>query len=212
MADNNYQGYPAYTPLEVAPPTPTPINYSNQNSGYVGAKAYYRTPLSTIHCIACPLGVFAVLLFGTISLYLLVSGENKTGGVFGIIFITIWGLGFIGASGLGILCVSIYIDPYVKEITIKNVKMCCCFSTKKVFPYSNVQKVIIKKDKSHSYEINDDHYYSFKMEILLGTNEVVHVFSGVIDKDNEGRKVCGILRESLPSNIIVESELDNLNI
>ena len=86
--------------------------------------------------------------------------------------------------------------------------MCCCFSTKKVFPYSNVQKVIIKKDTSHSY----NNYYCFKMEILLGTNEVVHVFSGVIDKDNEGRKVCGFLRESLPSNIIVESELDNLNI
>ena len=69
MADNNYQGYPAYTPLEVATPTPTPINYSNQNSGYVGAKAYYRTPLDTFNCAACPVGVFTVLLFGTIFLY-----------------------------------------------------------------------------------------------------------------------------------------------
>ena len=207
MADNNYQGYPAYTPLEVAPPTATPINYNNQGSGYVGAKAYYRTPLSTFHCTACPVGVFAVLLFGTVFIYLLVSGEDKTFGVVGLIFITIWGLGFIGASGLGILCVSIRTDPYIKEITIKNVKMCCCFSTKKVFPYSNVQKIIIKKDTSHSYQINNNHYYSFKMEILLATNEVVDVFSGVIDKDNEGRKVCGILRECLPSNIIVENDL-----
>ena len=30
MADNNYQEYPAFTPLEVAPPTATPIN-NNQS-------------------------------------------------------------------------------------------------------------------------------------------------------------------------------------
>ena len=87
--------------------------------------------------------------------------------------------------------------------------MCFCFSSKKVFPFNNVQKIIIKKDTSHSYQINNNHYYSFKMEILLSTNEVVDVFSGVIDKDNEGSKVCGILRECLPPNIIVESDLNN---
>ena len=86
--------------------------------------------------------------------------------------------------------------------------MCCCFTKKKVFGFNDVKKIIISKDESHVYTINNNSYYSFKMEILLSTNEVVDVFSGVIDKDNEGNKVCGIFRENLPSNIAVESNLN----
>ena len=209
MTDNNYQGYQAYqgyTPLEVA--TPQPINYNTQNNGYEGRKSHYRTPLSTFHCTACPVGIFAVLLFGTVFVILLLQGETS-GAIFGFIFITVWGIGFIGASGLGILCISIDIDPYVKEIVIKNIKMCFCFNKKKVFAFDNVQKIIISRDTSHAYVINGVHYYSFKMEILLSNNEVIDVFGGVIDKDNESQKVYGIFRESLPSNIIVEININN---
>ena len=206
MADNNYQGYQTYTPLEVG--APQPINYNGQNSGYEGVKAHYRTPLSSFHCLACPFGTFISILFYSLFIFLLITQDDKSFGVIGLIFITIWSLGFLGASGLGIVCISIDIDPYSKEIVIKNVKMCCCFTKKKVFGFNDIKKIIISKDESHVYTINNNRYYSFKMEILLSTNEVVDVFSGVIDKDNEGNKVCGIFRENLPSNIAVESNLN----
>ena len=216
---NNYRGYTpdetnnygGYTPLDIG--QQPPINTSNisniQSDGCEGSRVHYRTPLNTFHCTACPVGIFAVLLFGSVfTLVLIQNPDDKTFPIFGYIFITIWGIGFIGVSGCGILCISIDIDPYSREIIIKTRKMCFCFGKKKVFQFDNVQKVIIQKDTSMTYNINDVHYDSFKMQILLYSNEVIDVFSGVIDKDYESNRVYGIFRKSLPNNILVELDLN----
>ena len=201
---NNTQGY---TSLDVGEQQSNNNNYPSE--GYEGCKVHYRTPINTFHCIACPIGIFAVLLFGSLFTFILIEGEKRVLGICGIIFITLWGLGFISASGLGVVCISIDIDPKVKEIVIKTRKMCFCCGKKKVFEFNNIQKIFITKDSSYIYTTNNEVYYSFKMEILLSTNEVIRVFSGVIDKNNESTKVYDIFRDSLPSNIIVEIDLNN---
>ena len=212
---NNYRGYTpdetndygGYTLLDVG--QQPPINTSNTNNiqsdGCEGSRVHYRTPLNKYYLISCPIGIFAILLFiGVFTFALIQNPEDKTFPIIGYIFITFWGLGFMVDMCRGILCISIDIDPYSREIIIKTRKKCFYFGKKKVFQFNNIQKIYIKQDTSKTYEINKVHYVSFKMQILLYSNEVIDVFSEVIDKDNESNRVYEVLRESLPSSILVE--------
>ena len=63
-----------------------------------------------------------------------------------------------------------------------------------------------------NYRDNDNdvpNYRRFKIIILQKDNEVFEVSSDIIDRNFESRKVFDILRNALPSNIQIESELYN---
>ena len=63
-----------------------------------------------------------------------------------------------------------------------------------------------------NYGDNDNNvpnYRRFNIIILQKNNEVFEVSSNIIDRNFESRKVFDILRNALPSNIQIESELYN---
>ena len=175
-------------------------------------KTIYRTPFHFLNCILFTVGVVAG--FGVLSLltYLLVSGkvDDKSLFYFCYPFMIVWMCGFTCIPGCSVLYTSIRIDPSTRLITIKSRKMFFCCNKTKMIEIDNVQKFYIKRDSHTHYTQNGVHYDAFKIEILPTNNEVFEVFTGVIDKNNESRKAFEFLRNSLPSNIQIETEL-NMN-
>ena len=74
-----------------------------------------------------------------------------------------------------------------------------------------VKKLIIDKDESIHYKINDFEYDAFKVEFLLQNNQIETVLSGIIDKNNESQNVFNIFRNLLP-NIEYLNQIDTSNV
>ena len=74
-----------------------------------------------------------------------------------------------------------------------------------------VKKLIIDKNESIHYNINDFEYDAFKLEFLLQNNQIETVLSGIIDKNNESQNVFNIFRNLLP-NIEYLNQIDTSNV
>ena len=191
------------------PLTVGPQNFNSPPS--TGTKAFYKTPMHFFNCIFFTIGIIVGTLFLSIFTVLAIVNppEDKSIFYFGYPFIIVWMCGFTIPSGCGALYTSIDIDPFVSLITIKTKKLFCCLSKTRVFEFNNIKKMIIKLDPSTHYRINGVPYNAFKIEVLPTNNEIFEALSGVMDKNFESKKAFDILRNSLPSNIQVENELNN---
>ena len=180
------------TPIEVQQPF-------NTNMPNPGNKVTYKTPLNTIICIGCPIGVCVAILFYTVFIFLIIRGESALW--LGIGFITIWTIGILSFTGLNVVNTHVTIDPLLRIITVNRRKMICCLNKTEEYQFTNVKKVLIEKDGSVRYKENGVRYGSFKLEFLIQTNEVIDIFKGVMDKNFESRRCFEALRSALPRNI-----------
>ena len=191
------------TPLAEAT-TPFSNNKSN-----IGANETYKTPkqywLIAVFLIGFIIGGGILSLF----IFLTISGkvEDKSFYYFGYPFIIIWMFGWICGGGCFEFYTSIHINSFLRQITIKRIKLFFCLNKKKVIEFHNINKIIIKKDSVASID-NDDNPIQreiFKIMILLTNNQVFIATSDISDHNLESRKAFDILRNSLPSNIQIET-------
>ena len=167
-----------------------------------GIKTVYKTPKQSMRCIVCTIGLITMAIFyGTFTFILIRLKENDA--IYALVFITIWGAGFLSIGGLGIFYTSITIDPTFGTFSIKKKKLCCCFSETKEYKIYELRKVIIQREYKMNSE-SQNQYKVFKMEILLQNNLIITALSGLYDENNESKKVLNILRNSLPNNIEIE--------
>ena len=180
-------------PMEVQQPF-------NANMPNPGTKVTYKTPLNTIICIGCPIGVVVGAIFLSAFIFLIIQGNSILW--FGIAFIVVWMIGIFTFTGLPVVRTYVTIDPLLRLITIKKSKMFCWLNQTEEYEFNNIKKVLLEKDKT-KYRENNVNYGSFKVEFLIQTNEVIDIFTGVIDKNQESKKCFEILRSSLPRNILI---------
>ena len=167
-----------------------------------GIKTVYKTPKQSMRCISCTIGVVVMAIFyGTFTYVLIGLKENDA--IYGLVFITIWGIGFLSFGGLGVFYTSITIDPTYGTFSIKNKKLCCCFTEVKEYKIDELRKVRFEREYK-TYSESRRQYKVFKMEILLQNNLIITALSGLYDENNESKKVLNILRNSLPNNIEIE--------
>ena len=194
--------YPQDTPIEV--------NQTYDNTQTPGVKTIYKTPKNTFNCIACPLGIIVGIIFYSVFTFVYITEKSKEV-LIGFIFITIWMIGFVGFSGFTPLYIQIIVDPVNNIIKNKIKKLCCCFSKTKIYKINEVKKIIVDKDLSVHYNINDVEYDAFKVEFLLENNQIETVFSGIIDQNNESQNVLNVFKNALP-NIQDLNKIDTSNV
>ena len=192
----NFDSDSKVTPLEVdsnyKPYNDTPFN----NMANPGCKATYRTPFYFQGCLIL-LGIicFGALFYGVLTFTYIQTKD--LGVLYGFAFIVV----FTGIFFCMIIWfpfyTSITIDPLHGKLTIRVIKIGCCCNSK-TYELNNIKKIIVKSEG-----------YSFNATMILQTNLVIDLLSGVsTKKNNERRKFVDILRKSLPNHVQLVGDLD----
>ena len=189
---------PLYGPTSNQPPDYPPIQNQapiqvNQPYNSSGTNASYRTPCNCI--IGTLVVVFFITGFGAFVMMILI-GEL----LFSFIPLIFVIVATIIGSVCG-LCYSIDVETAFGTITIYKKKMFFCFNKKEIIQVNSLQQVIVQTDYSTNYEINGVHYNAFEIIFKLNDGKEVKGFSGVIDKNGEGRRAFVLIRNALPQNI-----------
>ena len=211
MTDNAtpyYQPLTAGIPYQQNNPTPyqqQPIQVYQPVNSY-GSNATYKTPCNCI--VGTIVVIFFIVGIGIFSFMIatgISSGQTET-----ILFAFIPFIFALIATILG-SCISLYviinISATLGTIIINKKKMCFCFSKQEIVQINDVQQVIVQTDYSTNYEINGVHYNAFEVIFKLVDGREVKGCSGIIDKNNEGRRAFQIIRNALPTRIVFGGNL-----
>mgnify|MGYP006873163350 CR=1 FL=1 len=186
--------YPLNSQTPIQQP-PLQVNEPNY-----GKSAFYKTPCNCI--MGCLVVVFFIVGIGVSVLMIsmgIANDETQTA-LFGLIPLIFAVIATIMGSCIS-LYVTINISATLGTIIINKKKMCFCFSKQEVLQINEVQQVIVQTDYSTTYEINGVQYNAFEVIFKLIDGREVVGCSGIIDKNNEGRKAFQILKDSLPQKI-----------
>ena len=203
MADfppiNSNQYYqPLFNPTSDQPPNYPPNSNQpsiQENKPYnsSGTNASYRTPCSFIK------GIIVVVLFICsvgMSIPIIISGE-----LYLCIISIIFALIAIIMGSIFVLYYSIDVYAALGTIIINEKKICLCCGRKEKIQINTLLQVIIQTDYSTNYKIGGVHYNAFEIIFKLKDGKEIKGFSGVIDKNGEGRRVFLLMRNALPQNI-----------
>ena len=211
MTDNAAPYYQPSTTPEIPyqqnaqTPYQPPIEVYQPVNSY-GSNVTYKTPCNCI--VGFIVTIFFIVGIG-VSLLMVTTGilngdtETILFGFTPLIFSLV-------ATILG-SCISLYaiinISATSGLIIINKKKMCFCFSKQEVVQINDLQQVIVQTDYTTNYEINGVHYNAFEVIFRLSDGREVKGCSGIIDKNNEGRRAFQIIRNALPSRIIFGGNL-----
>ena len=101
----------------------------------------------------------------------------------------------------------IEIDNSVGTIIIRSKKIFFCFNKSNIININEVRQVVVKIDPKTHYEVNGVHYNAFEIIFQLVNGQDVKGYSGVIDKNGEGRRATSIIRSGIPLNIPFAGDL-----
>ena len=192
---NQSPNYPSQnTPNQYQPPIQVNQPYNTPRTN-----TYYRTPINFILLL-----MFIALFITGIGVTAQIFSEmspDDTQYIYFNFFPLIFTLAAIIMGSIFSLYHAINIETSFGTIIIKKVKICCCFNKKTVIQINELQQIIIQTDYSTRYSINGAHYFGFEIIFKLVDGREIKGLSGVIDKNNEGRKVFSMLRNAVPQNI-----------
>ena len=200
MTDPYYQ--PLTAGVSYQPNTPPqyqqPIQVNQPVS--MGSNATYKTPCN------CIVGFFVVTFFTVgVAVFAFMFASGISSRQTSTILFSFIPLIFTAVAIILGSCISLYsiinISATLGTIIINNKKMCFCCSKQQILQINNLQQVIVQTDYSTNYEINGVHYNAFEVIFKLSDGSEIKGFSGVIDKNGEGRRAFQVIRNALPQRI-----------
>jgi len=105
----------------------------------------------------------------------------------------------------------ISIDIENDLISFKNIKILFCLNKTKNLNLSEIEQVIVEKNTNVHYEMNGTKYDGFNLVFKMKKDKELRVLNGEEDKNFESQKIFEFLREILPKNIPVSSDLMEIN-
>ena len=109
------------------------------------------------------------------------------------------------------LFTQITIDRINELIILKQCKILFCLNKTNYINLKEIEKVVIEKNTSVHYEINGVVYDGFNLVFIINKDKQIKGLIGEIDKNLESQKLFDFLREALPKNIPVSSDLMEIN-
>ncbi len=109
------------------------------------------------------------------------------------------------------LFTQIIIDRINELIILKHCKILFCLNKTNYINLKEIEKVVIEKNTSVHYEINGVVYDGFNLVFIINKDKQIKGLIGEIDKNLESQKLFDFLREALPKNIPVSSDLMEIN-
>ena len=182
------------TPDQYQPPIQVnqPYNSSRTN-------IHYRTPINFI-LVLMFFSFFFTGIGVTIQMFSEMSSDDNQYIYFNFFPLIFTLVAIILGSILSLYYV-IDIETSFNTIIIKKVKICCCFNKKTIIQINELQQVIVQTDYSTSYSIFGATYNGFEIIFKLVDGREIKGFSGVIDRNDEGRKAFNLIKNALPHNI-----------
>ena len=114
-------------------------------------------------------------------------------------------------SSMSPLFTKIIIDRINELIILKHCKILFCLNRANYINLKEIEKVVIEKNTSVHYEINGVVYDGFNLVFFINKDKEIKGLIGEIDKNFESQKLFDFLREALPKNIPVSSDLMEIN-
>ena len=105
----------------------------------------------------------------------------------------------------------IIVDIPNESIIIKKFTILICLNKTNYINLKEIEKVSIEKNTKVHYENNGTVYDGFNLVFIINKDKVINGLIGEIDKNFESQKLFDFLRESLPSDIPVSSDLMEIN-
>ncbi len=105
----------------------------------------------------------------------------------------------------------IFVDIQNESIIIINYKILFCLNKTNYINLREIEKISIEKNTKVHYESNGAVYDGFNLVFIINKDKTINGLIGEIDKNFESQKLFDFLRESLPSNIPVSSDLMEIN-
>jgi hypothetical protein len=105
----------------------------------------------------------------------------------------------------------IIVDIPNESIIINKFTILFCLNKTNYINLKEIEKISIEKNTKVHYENNGTVYDGFNLVFIINKDKVIYGLTGEIDKNFESQKLFDFLRESLPSNIPVSSDLMEIN-
>lgn len=109
------------------------------------------------------------------------------------------------------LFTKISIDIENDLIVFKHIKILFCLNKTNYLNLSEIEQVIVEKNTNVHYEMNGTKYDGFNLVFKMKKDKELRVLNGEEDKNFESQKIFDFLREILPKNIPVSSDLMEIN-
>lgn len=109
------------------------------------------------------------------------------------------------------LFTKIIVDIRNELIIIKHFTILFCLNKTNNINLREIEQVTIEKNTNVHYEMNGVGYEGYNLVFIVNKGKEIKVLEGEIDKNFESQKIFDFLRESLPKDIPISSDLMEIN-
>ena len=109
------------------------------------------------------------------------------------------------------LFTKIIVDIPNELIIIKNIKILFFFNKTIYINLKEIEQIVIEKNTNVHYEINGISYGSYNLKFIMNKEKEIIGLKGEIDKGFESQKLFEFLREAVPKNIPICSDMMEIN-
>ena len=105
----------------------------------------------------------------------------------------------------------IVVDITNNLITIVHIKILFCLNKYLYIKFDDIEMVSIEKNTKVNYKINGDNYDAYNLIFKIKKDKKIIAMDSEIDNNFESQKLFEFLRDELPKNIPVSSDLITIN-
>ena len=105
----------------------------------------------------------------------------------------------------------IVVDITNDLITIVHIKILFCLNKYLYIKFDDIEMVSIEKNTKVNYRINGDNYDAYNLIFKIKKDKKIIAMDSEIDNNFESQKLFEFLRDELPKNIPVSSDLITIN-
>ena len=105
----------------------------------------------------------------------------------------------------------IVVDITNNLITIVHIKILFCLNKYIYIKFDDIEMVSIEKNTKVNYKINGDNYDAYNLIFKIKKDKKIIAMDSEIDNNFESQKLFEFLRDELPKNIPVSSDLITIN-
>ena len=105
----------------------------------------------------------------------------------------------------------IVVDITNNLITIVHIKILFCLNKYIYIKFDDIEMVSIEKNTKVNYKINGDNYDAYNLIFKIKKDKKIIAMDSEIDNNFESHKLFEFLRDELPKNIPVSSDLITIN-
>ena len=105
----------------------------------------------------------------------------------------------------------IVVDITNNLITIVHIKILFCLNKYLYIKFDDIEMVSIEKNTKVNYKINGDNYDAYNLIFKIKKDKKIIAMDSEIDNNFESQKLFEFLRDELPKNIPISSDLITIN-